>query len=794
MTITALQDAYPQPLTPGQQEGVAALFRFLHSDGSCFILSGYAGTGKTFILKGITDYLNVIGIPFRLAAPTGRAALVMKEACGHEATTIHSMIYTLDELKIDASAASSSPESQGSYDASDSPDYVDAPGTSAFSDSEDEDTGTHTYFFDLKEPDDREKVVYIIDEASMVSNVKEVQQRLRFGSGALLDDLLDYIQWGVDSSRKHKVIFVGDAAQLPPVQTRGNDSPALSPAFFQDRGIISCTESRLTDVVRQSAQSGILKNVSSIRDCIQKGIYNQIDFDWSGSDVFSVNPDEFMETYLNACQNDNNRDITIIAHSNAQVLKYNQMIREHFFPGQKGLAVGDKVLVTQNNYLHPVNLYNGDIGRVTAVADQAEYRTIPLNKPVDGHRNIVGIPLVFREVSIDFSRRAGSPLIVTALISETLLEGKDRDLTQDQQNALFVDFTMRYNGKNGRKKLKPGSPEFANVLKTDPYYNCLRIKYGYAVTCHKAQGGEWDTVFVDCKTTMNALSEGYFRWLYTAMTRASGTLYLVSPPKREMFDRLKSGGMRLNEGPLGKIETVKADELAAVPDGFFGNFDEDDLFLRAIYKVVSQAVEPFQIQIVSVGHQQYGECYHFEKGDLRDRVILYYNKKHQITILQFLDKAKNELDDELNQALKPIVGTTVNVGMRLNGVSHAGRHDAGPSHGTASLPDTELRTSPSENRSRHLHIANSEKREMVPFLDDFIASLCGKMGPTDIQQIDLKILTDCHLRITFLRREEQAQFNYYFNKKGIPTKAFPLSNQSNSQPLIDTVTAAMAEK
>ncbi len=770
MTITALQDVYPQSLTHSQQKGVADLSRFLHSDESCFILSGYAGTGKTFILKGLTDYLIAIDRPFRLAAPTGRAAMVMEESCGHDATTIHSMIYTLDELKIDAPRTSAS----------------------SVSDDDDDDTGTHTYFFDLKEPDDRKQVVYIIDEASMVSNVKEVKQRLRFGSGALLDDLLHYIQLDADYNR-HKVIFVGDAAQLPPVQTRGNDSPALSMTFFQTRGI-SCTGSRLTDVIRQTSQSGILKNASRIRSGIQRGIYNEIDFDWNGLDIFPVNTVDLMETYLKACQNDNGKEITIIAHSNAQVLKYNQMIRGHFFPGKKGLMVGDKVLVTQNNYLHPINLYNGDIGRVTAVADEAEYRTVPLNKPVDGHRNIVGIPLVFREVSIDFSKKADKPLIVTALISETLLDAKERDLSMDQQNALFVDFKMRYDGKNGRKKLKPGSSEFANVLKTDPYYNCLRIKYGYALTCHKSQGGEWDTVFVDCNTNMNALSEGYFRWLYTAMTRASGTLYLLSPPKREMFDRLKSGGMRLNEGPLGKIETVKADELAAVPDGFFGNFDKDDLFLRAIYKVVSRAVEPFQIKIVSVGHQQYGECYHFEKGNLSDRVILYYNKKHQITKLQFLDKAKNELDDELNQALKPIAGTTVNVGMSLNRVSHAGRHDAGPSHGTVSPLDTGHGASPSEKKRRSLKILTPEKREMVPFLDDFIASLCGKMGSTDIQQIDLKILTDCHLHITFLRREEQAQFNYYFNKKGIPSKAFPLSNQSNSQPLIDTVTAAMAEK
>ncbi|WP_276727499.1 ATP-dependent DNA helicase [Capnocytophaga granulosa] len=467
------------PLTDDQCNALEKIEKFLSSDTSIFILKGYAGSGKTTLLKGLVSYLQEESKQCQVMAPTGRAAKILRKKVGQGAT-IHKTIYAFDDVETDVQ--------------------------------------TYKYRYPVR-INEAEGQVFIVDEASMVSNVENKQEFFQFGTDILLADLLTYTR----VERGHnKIIFVGDPAQLPPV--KDSVSQALNTDFFEKLGL-KYMQTEMTQVARQG-NNLILKNATTIRKVIEQPIKSELVLDYD-DDFVKINIENVATQYAELFPMPELGQGVVIAYTNEQCLHYNQSIRSKIFPNTPDVIAGDILLINQNNYIKGVEFFNGDMVKVLEVSDELVIRR---NIPVfeKGVKNPT--TLTFREVKLLLE---GSDTVVECYIIDSLLNSIDRDLSIIEKKALFVDFVIRFREKYG-DKYKEGSREFKEALKEDPYFNALRVKYGYAITCHKSQGGEWDTTFVDY-SRRRRLDNDALRWSYTATTRAVNRCYAANAPYTTCF-------------------------------------------------------------------------------------------------------------------------------------------------------------------------------------------------------------------------------------------------------------------
>lgn len=599
--LVGIEDVFSgYELTDGQQELVNRLDGFLSSrDENIFLLKGYAGTGKTFITKGLTEYFRAIGRNFLLVAPTGKAAKVIATKTGAEARTIHSSIYSFDDIV-------------------------------EYRDQDDDGTITYKYYASLRINDAAVDTVYIVDEASMVSDNYQESEFFRFGSGHVLRDFFEYVNLDHNDHRK-KVIFIGDAAQLPPVGM--STSPALSADYLRREYSLVSTEYELVEVVRQRAESGVLANAMHLREAIRACKFNRLGFDFSTPDVERLDDQDFMERYLLACNHKIVAGAIVVAQSNADVAHFNETIRAHFFPDQLEISAGDKVISVNNSTSPGFFISNGDFGLIRSVHGEPESRTIVLKQRSRQGNELKEVPvtLTFRDVSMAFRDPNGVLREFKAKILENLLYSKDANLSSNESKALYIDFKIRNPGldRDGVKR----------ALRADPYVNAYRLKFGYAITCHKAQGSEWEHVFVSCHSHMNKLSADYFRWLYTAVTRTSNRLYLMGAPDI----KLGSGMKAIEWGrPVGTTpaESRPSENASMTPVGEPAGGEEEfgiprgNAFLRAILAKVRALIagDP-EVQIEDVIHGQYRESYYFVKGESRCRIDINYNGKGKLSSL-----------------------------------------------------------------------------------------------------------------------------------------------------------------
>lgn len=489
-------------LTIDQSSAIGKLSEFLMSSNNVFILQGYAGTGKTTLIKGLSSYLTNQNKQFEVMAPTGRAAKVLRDKTGH-GRTIHSSIYNFAALE------------------------------SINADSKEVADHSLKYYFpvNLTNPDER---ILIVDEASMISSKESKNDLFDFGTNVLLDDLLTY---AFSTNKYNKIIFVGDPAQLSPVGDI--NSWALDSDYFKGLGY-SVQKAVLMEVKRQE-NNNILKNATQIREVLNAERRNELKLEFDDSSFIELANSDVIEKYIETYPQPEIGDGVIISYSNAQCYQYNYAIREVLYPNQKDILSGDLMLICNNNYhTYSTELYNGDIAKVVDKSEKTETLSAPVWTVKNGKKERVVIALDFRKITIRIPNYDGE---ISCYIIETLLNSIDRDLSVEMTKALYINFVMRYNEaqekreQSGLKKHKVGSEEFKDALKADPYYNALRVKYGYAITCHKAQGGEWDTVFVDYSGRIG-LYDDALRWCYTATTRAVKTLYAINPPYFNNFSKL----------------------------------------------------------------------------------------------------------------------------------------------------------------------------------------------------------------------------------------------------------------
>ncbi len=431
---------------------------FLRSKkNSVFILTGYAGTGKTSLMAALVRALHAYRVNSVLLAPTGRAAKVFSRYARKTAFTIHRKIYK--------------PKSPNNIFAG----FVLAP---------------NRY----------KNTVFIVDEASMISN--QQSESNFFGSGRLLNDLLDYVYAG----KNCKLIVVGDTAQLPPVGL--NISPALNPYFYDNLGF-DVFRSHLSTVARQAKNSGILYNATVIRQLIDSPDQTQTipklrttPFD----DIIRIDGSQITEALEQTYNSVGIDNTLIITRSNKMANRYNAGIRSKILFREDLLAVDDIIMVVKNNYFwtdRATNfIANGDIGRITAIYSRHE---------IYGYN--------FARVGINL-QDYGAEIEALVMLDTLLIDAPA--MPYEQYKELFNTIMQDYQNI-------PSS--YQRVLKTkkNEFFNALQIKFAYAVTCHKAQGGQWHTVFVD-QTYFNPqqTDREYLRWLYTAITRATHRVYLVN--------------------------------------------------------------------------------------------------------------------------------------------------------------------------------------------------------------------------------------------------------------------------
>lgn len=339
--------------------------------------------------------------------------------------------------------------------------------------------------------------IYIVDEASMISNSAE------FERNSILQDLIDFVFSGKNS----RLVFVGDTAQLPPVgETK---SPALD-SFFVDTFGKNSVEFILKEVVRQKKKSGILLNATRIRKCIEQEFPEKFRFKLENyKDIILLEDAMSIQEALENAYLDYGIDQTcFIVHSNKRAGLYNRQIRSLILGQDYELSSGDKLMVVKNNYFW---LPEESLAGFIANGDTIEILQIHRIQEVYGFN--------FAEVQVKMTDYPELDPFDTMLILD-IIDSPSPALTYDQANALYNEILLEYEDETSAYKKY-------QKIKENPYFNALQVKYSYAITCHKSQGGQWDIVFVEKPYLPNGVSITYLRWLYTAITRAKKRVYLI---------------------------------------------------------------------------------------------------------------------------------------------------------------------------------------------------------------------------------------------------------------------------
>ena len=461
--------------TEEQELAIGMFARFVVDPDSraAMILRGSAGTGKTTLAAAFVGALLSLKQKMVLLAPTGRAAKVFSLYAAQPAYTIHRRIYRQ--------------KSAGDLSA-----------------------------FNLNDNLYRD-TLFIIDEASMISTIPVDGT---FGSGSLLDDLVHYVYQGENC----RMLLIGDKAQLPPVGEE--ESPALSASVLEGYGL-KVYETDLNEVLRQSQESGILWNATRIRSLPltpskKRGdlVLPQIRFK-GFADIVNVPGDELIDSLANSYSHVGIDQTMVVTRSNKRANIYNQGIRNMVLDREEELCSGDRLMIVKNNYywgrgaksreqeLAPDFLANGDLCVVQRVRRIHE---------LYGFR--------FAEVTIQLPDYDDYELTVTALLDTLTTEAPA--LTREQQEQLYTQVMDDYADL-------PLKADRLKALRSDAHYNALQIKYGYAVTCHKAQGGQWAHIYIDQGyMTDDMLTPDYLHWLYTALTRATEKVFLVNWPTTQI--------------------------------------------------------------------------------------------------------------------------------------------------------------------------------------------------------------------------------------------------------------------
>ena len=448
-------------LNKNQELALDKIISFIESkiNDEIFILKGYAGTGKTYIISNIVKNLWKITKSVVLLAPTGRSAKVLSSYCKKEAYTVHKEIfYTKNNF-----------------------------------------SGNLEFTLKINK---HKNTLFIVDEASMISTNRG--EGVGLFSQSLLDNIIKYVYSGF----KCKLLIIGDIAQLPPVKS--NISYALDDSYLEKEYNKLINSVELTDVVRQEKESGILSFATSIRNKIENDLFEDISFN---SEIFNdVVKVEDGEQLMNLIQDSYNNygieETAIIVRSNKRANLYNRSVRDKILNNENIISVGDLLMVIKNNYFWLNNkrdlgfIANGDIIKI---------------EEIHNIKNIYGFK--FAEVKISMVDYPKISPFETVLVLDSLFINTPA-LDFNIMNKLYQEILKDYMNVKTKYKRHMG-------VKNNKFFNALQVKFAYSFTCHKSQGGQWSSIFLEFPFLPNGMDEDFFRWLYTAITRAKSKLHLI---------------------------------------------------------------------------------------------------------------------------------------------------------------------------------------------------------------------------------------------------------------------------
>lgn len=464
------------PPTQEQAHALEVFAEFLtdRDPHAVMILRGSAGTGKTTLSGAIVRTLKEIHQKVMLLAPTGRAAKVFSLNSGSPAYTIHRRIYREKSFS----------GVEGQFNLNDNL-YTDT--------------------------------LFMVDEASMIANMG--LGGMSFGSGCLLDDLVHFVYQG----RNDRLLLIGDKAQLPPVGEE--ESPALHAAMLEGYGL-KVYECDLNEVLRQSEESGILYNATMIRQMITHDDITQLPkIHFAGySDIKPMPGAELIEALADSYHHVGLDDTIVVTRSNKRANIFNQGIRNMVLDREEELSQGDILMIVKNNYYwmeeerkNNNKLQSNEIPAFLANGDRAKVLKVRRRIDLYGFR--------FATLLLQFPDYDNYELEATVLLDTLTSEAPA--LTHEQQEQLFHQIEEDYQDI-------PLKADRMKTIRQDQFFNALQVKFAYAVTCHKAQGGQWAHVYVDQGyMTDDMLNPDYIHWLYTAFTRATEMLYLVNWPETQ---------------------------------------------------------------------------------------------------------------------------------------------------------------------------------------------------------------------------------------------------------------------
>ncbi|MBQ8708437.1 MAG: ATP-dependent helicase [Succinivibrionaceae bacterium] len=741
----------PLRFTPSQMRLIELLSGFLESDRyDVFIMKGYAGTGKSTLISLLNDYADRVAdncnYVCQLFTPTGRAAMVLNNIISStRCTTIHRGIYDTPSIRKGSGTAR---DFDASFSAATTEIMVGSDQRLESFTSKD-DNRTKTLIPIRKDLQaHKQDCLLIFDEASMIGNLYSEMSEFRFGSGCLLDDIMTYAQAGEASGHRHKIIFCGDPAQLFPVGM--NSSPALNSKYIKENYHLTVAEFELADVLRQAADSGILSNATRLRESIRNRNFSTLKIQ-TGRDVIKLTDtrntgkpnvipeeisscpeykpdieDELIRIFFAACKNLINNRGEFITFSNKEAYEINTRIRKHIFAFRPNLLeVKDKLIITQNAYVdNEIFLSNGTFAMVSAILpDRFEVvQTVTLSKDrippeelpqgltiLDGDKCSFEVKLKLQKIRMKKRDSNGSGNVVEfeCWIILNDLEHHSGDTPMSENVALNILI---------RKGLKedPTSKEYCQAVSMR---EALRVRYGYAITCHKAQGNEWDNVFLYSLSRRERNgSEELFHWYYTAITRARKRLYVVNPANIGKFSNIRFlPGNSSDEEPSAPHNPEKAVRAAAMPDApqmpaqtdeplpcndpaaldlpdampceparddvFPNDFQvqkpalapanqnrellllnhgisDPDSLIAWIFDLVSQVAGRFGFVIKNIAHNQYGENYSIESESeprASFRFTVFYNAKNKISNI-CRDNKSPSLPKALESALMALKG------------------------------------------------------------------------------------------------------------------------------------------
>ena len=464
---------FEHDLTNDQAILVTQLEAFLKikENHQLFVLKGYAGTGKTSILGAFVKTLSHFKVKTKLLAPTGRAAKVFSLKSTKEAFTIHKQIYWRSS-KVDESSKMILAQN------------------------------LHT------------NTVFIVDEASMIIGEPgfgnhTIQNETAFSARNLLEDLIEY----VFSGKNCRLILLGDEGQLPPV---GSDfSPALSLDFLKSNfPLIGVSSFSLTEVLRQDEASGILKNATLLRGSFEK----EFKFQTKGfSDFIQLPGEEFQDILETSLSNYGVEETLVITRSNKRANAYNNQIRARILWFEEAICAGDCLMVVKNN-----NYWIDESSKMGFIANGESLKVIRVKKVEENYG------FQFYRLIVKFIDYDEMPEMEVLVFSESL-QVEAPSISRTRLKELFFAIEAEHLDERNKQK------RYDLILK-NPYFNALQVKYAYAITCHKSQGGQWATIFIDQGyIEPEMINAEYYRWLYTAVTRATEKVFLINFPD-ENFD------------------------------------------------------------------------------------------------------------------------------------------------------------------------------------------------------------------------------------------------------------------